>query len=60
MKLSNLHNHKLGIYYIHPEETTVEFLNHIQKFSLVPNDLIDGIDAQNIANFVKNAQNHWV
>ena len=59
-KVSNLHNHKLGIYYIHPEETTVEFLNHIQKFSLVPNDLIDGIDAQNIANFVKNAQNHWV
>lgn len=52
------HNHELGIYYVHPEKNTYQFLKNIQKFMMPDVEGIDPADANNISQYVKKAQNN--
>lgn len=55
-QIVNKHNHELGIYYVHPEQKTLKFLNKIQKFMLPEKENIDHPEADVYTDWINQAQ----
>jgi len=53
------HNHELGIYYVHPEQKTIRFLDKIQKFMLPEKENIDHPEADVYTNWISTAQKSY-